>query len=51
MPLIMWAYYVMCAGLAGLLIWNFIREKKSVDEMLLYLIVLIPLVLRILRVK
>jgi hypothetical protein len=51
MPLIMWAYYLMCLGLIGLLLWNFIREKKSVVDMLLYLIVLIPLLLRVLRVK
>ena len=51
MPIIMWAYYLMCVGLAGLLLWNFVREKKSVDDLVLYLLVLIPLVLRVLRVK
>jgi hypothetical protein len=35
----------------GLLIWSFIREKKSVNDMLLYLLVMIPLILRLLRVK
>ena len=44
-------YYAISAYLVAMLIWNFIREKKSVNDMLLYLIVLIPLVLRILRVK
>ena len=44
-------YYVICAYLAGMLLWNFIREKKSVNDMLLYLLVMIPLILRILRVK
>jgi len=44
-------YYVICAYLAAMLIWNFIREKKSTNDMLLYLLVMIPLVLRILRVK
>ncbi len=44
-------YYVISAFIAGMLIWNFIREKKNVNDMLLYLLVLIPLVLRILRVK
>jgi ABC-type spermidine/putrescine transport system permease subunit I len=44
-------YYVICAYLAAMLAWNFIREKKSVNDMLLYLLVIIPLVLRILRVK
>jgi len=51
MPLIMIIYYIICAYLAAMLIWNFIREKKSVNDMLLYLLVMIPLVLRILRVK
>lgn len=44
-------YYIISAFLAGMLVWNFIREKKNVNDMLLYLLVLIPLVLRILRVK
>jgi uncharacterized membrane protein YbjE (DUF340 family) len=51
MPLIMIIYYVISAFIAGMLVWNFIREKKNVNDMLLYLLVLIPLVLRILRVK
>lgn len=51
MPLIMILYYAICAYLAGMLLWNFIREEKNVNDMLLYLIVLIPLVLRILRIK
>jgi uncharacterized membrane protein YbjE (DUF340 family) len=51
MPLIMILYYILCAYIAGMLVWNFIREKKSVNDMLLYLLVMIPLVLRILRVK
>jgi len=51
MPLIMIIYYVISAFIAGMLVWNFIREKKNVNDMLLYLLVLIPLVLRILRIK
>ena len=51
MPVIMILYYAICDYIAGMLIWNFIREKKSVNDMLLYLLILIPLVLRILRVK
>jgi len=51
MPVIMILYYAICAYVIAMLIWNFIREKRSVNDMLLYLIVLIPLVLRILRVK
>ena len=51
MPFIMILYYVICAYLIAMLFWNFIREKKSKDSMLHYLLVLIPLVLRILRIK
>ena len=51
MPIIMILYYVLCVYIAGLIIWNFIREKKSLDSMLHYLLVLVPLVLRVLRVK
>ncbi len=47
----MMAYYLMCLCLIGLLVWNFMRERKSRDDMLLYLIVLIPLLLRLFRVK
>lgn len=51
MPIIMIIYYILCAYLVGMLMWNFIREKKSVQEMILYLIVIIPFLLRILRIK
>ena len=51
MNVIMLAYYLLSAFVAGLLLWNFIREKKSVNDMILYLLVLIPLILRFLRVK
>lgn len=44
-------YYIICAYLAAILVWNFIKEKKSINDMLLYLLVAIPLILRILRVK
>ena len=51
MPLVMICYYFISAFLIVLLVWNFIREKKNFEDMILYLLVLIPLVLRILRVK
>jgi len=51
MNLIMIVYYVICVYIAAMLLWNFIREKKSVDNMLHYLIVLIPLLLRVFRIK
>jgi len=44
-------YYLISAYILAMLIWNFIKEKKSWDDMLLYLLVMIPLVLRILRIK
>jgi hypothetical protein len=51
MTLIMFVYYLMTAYLAGLLLWNFFREKKDLQSMILYLLVLVPLVLRLLRIK
>ena len=51
MPLIMIIYYVITAYIVGMLIWNFIKETKNVDDMILYLVILVPLVLRLLRVK
>jgi len=51
MNIIMILYYLITAFLVGVLAWNFVREKKSVNEMLLYLLVILPLILRLLRVK
>ncbi len=51
MPLVMIFYYLISAFLVFLLAWNFVREKKNIEDMVLYLLVLVPLVLRILRVK
>lgn len=51
MPVIMIFYYVICVFLAVMLIWNFIREKQNKEDMLLYLIVLVPVVLRIFRIR
>ncbi len=51
MPLVMIFYYLISAFLVFLLAWNFFREKKNIEDMVLYLLVLVPLVLRILRVK
>jgi len=51
MPVIMIAYYVICVYLIGMLIWNFAREKKSINDMILYLTVLLPLILRVFRIK
>jgi len=51
MPLIMVVYYVISTYVIGMLMWNFIREKKSINDMFLYLIVTVPFVLRVLRIK
>jgi hypothetical protein len=51
MPIIMIIYFVITAYIVGMLIWNFIKEKKSIDDMILYLVILLPLVLRLMRVK
>ena len=51
MPPIMIVYYVICLFIVGMLVWNFIREKDDRQMMLLYLVVLVPLVLRILRIN
>jgi hypothetical protein len=44
-------YYLISIFIAAILVWNFIKEKKSVNDMVLYLLVLIPLILRIFRTK
>jgi hypothetical protein len=49
--MIMIAYYVITAFILFLLGWNFVREKKSRDGLVLYLLVMVPLLLRLLRVK
>jgi uncharacterized membrane protein len=48
--LIALAYYAITAYIAVLLVWNFIRRKKWQEEVL-YLIVLMPFILRLLRLK
>jgi hypothetical protein len=44
------AYYAMTAGAAALLVYNFVKAK-SWEREILYLIVLVPFVLRVLRLK
>ena len=36
MPVIMILYYIITVYLVALLVWNFVREKKSVNDMFLY---------------
>ncbi len=49
MTIIMIIYYLISAYLLAMLIWNFIQEDKRADKMLQYILIMIPLILRILR--
>jgi ABC-type spermidine/putrescine transport system permease subunit I len=49
--MIMIAYYLICAFLLVLLAWNFVRDKGRRGEAVLYLLVMLPLLLRLLRWK
>ena len=51
MPIIMIIYYILSFFIAALLVWNFIREHEDKQKMILYMIVLIPFVLRLLRIR
>lgn len=50
MPFITILYYVMTAYVVVMLIWNFIKTKDVKNEML-YALALLPLILRLLRMK
>ncbi len=43
-------YYLLVAFAAGLMIWNLIKSRKWQEEVL-YMIVLLPFLLRLLRLK
>jgi hypothetical protein len=43
-------YYVLVAYVAVLLVWNLIRTRKWEEE-ILYVIVLVPFLLRLFRLK
>jgi len=43
-------YYLLTGYVAVLLVWNFLKGRKAQDE-ILYVIVLIPFILRLLRLK
>jgi len=43
-------YYILSAYIAFIIVWNLVKSKKWQDE-LLYIIILIPFILRILRLK
>ncbi len=48
---VMVLYYAITAFLLVLLAWEFVREKRSRNDLVLCLLVMIPLILRLLRVK
>ncbi len=50
MMFITFLYYAMTAFIAVLMVWNFIKNRKWQDEVL-YIIVLIPFILRLLHLK
>ncbi len=43
-------YYAMVAGVAGIMIWNLVRSRDWKEEVL-YVIVLVPFLLRLFRLK
>jgi hypothetical protein len=43
-------YYLLVAFVAALLVWNFVRSRKWEEEVL-YMIVLVPFLLRLFRFK
>lgn len=49
--IIMISYYLITAFLLGLAVWNFVREKDKRQDLVLYALVMIPLLLRLLRWK
>ncbi len=49
--MIMIAYYLITAALLVLAAWNFVQEKDDRQNLFLYLLVMVPLVLRLLRWK
>lgn len=51
MSVIMWLYYGISAYVAGILIWSFVKSEGEIDELVQYLVVCVPLVLRLLRIK
>ncbi|MEA4883945.1 MAG: hypothetical protein VB144_09900 [Clostridia bacterium] len=50
MSIITILYYAISAYLAALCVWNFVREKR-LQEAAMYAVVLVPLLLRVFRIK
>ncbi|MGB9906420.1 MAG: hypothetical protein ACPLRR_03415 [Candidatus Saccharicenans sp.] len=49
--IIMIIYYLLSAFLVFITSKNLIQEKNSRDRVILYLVILIPFILRLLRIK
>lgn len=43
-------YYILAGYIALLIVWNLVKSKKWQDE-LLYIVILMPFILRLLRLK
>lgn len=48
--IITFMYYILIAFVAVLIVWNLLKSRKWQDE-LLYVIILMPFILRLLRLK
>ena len=48
--IITWLYYVLVAYVVVLMVWNLLKSRKWQEE-ILYVVVLLPFVLRLLRLK
>ena len=48
--IITWLYYLLVAYVVVLMVWNLLKSRKWQEE-LLYVVVLLPFVLRLLRLK
>jgi ABC-type uncharacterized transport system permease subunit len=49
--IIMILYYAICLFFAFITVRNLIQEKSSRNNVILYLVTLIPFILRLLRIK
>jgi hypothetical protein len=48
--IITWLYYLLVAYVVVLMVWNLLKSRKWQEEVL-YVVVLLPFVLRLLRLK
>jgi hypothetical protein len=48
--IVTWIYYAFIAYLAVIMVWNLVKSRQWEEEVL-YVIVLIPFLLRLLRLK